>query len=87
MAGATCDLRTLAVNGRNGYGHAECVLAKARNLGCDFVVLQKTRRAERTEFSAAGRGVFCSGQEGTESRQGLYGVGLAVKETICLKPV
>ena len=29
----------------------------------------------------------CSGQEGAESRQGLYGVGLAVRETICRKSV
>ena len=27
---ATYNVRTLAVKGRNGYGHAECVLAKAR---------------------------------------------------------
>ena len=27
--------------------------------------------------------VFCSGQEETEIRHGLYGAGLAVRETIC----
>ena len=46
----TYNVRTLAVKGRNGYGHAECVLAKARQLGCDFVGLQETRRAVKTEF-------------------------------------
>ena len=33
---ATYNVRTLAVKGRNGYGHAESVLAKARQLACDF---------------------------------------------------
>ena len=40
-----------------------------------------------TEFSAAGYRAFCSGQEETECRQGLFGIGLAVKETICRKSV
>ena len=44
----TYNVRTLAVKGRNGYGHAECVLAKARQLACDFVGLQETRRAGKT---------------------------------------
>ena len=63
------NMRTLAVKGRNGYGHAECVLAKARQLGCDSVGLQETRRPRKTEFSAAGCRVFCSGQEETDDRQ------------------
>ena len=79
-------MRTLAVKGRNGYGHAECVLAKARQLGCDFG-LRETRRAGKTEFSTAGYQVFCSGQEETEGRQGLHGLGLAIRETICRKSV
>ena len=33
------------------------------------------------------RDSFCSGQEETEGRQGLYGVRLAVKESICRKSV
>ena len=83
---ATYNVRTLAVKGRNGHGHAERVLAKARQLGCDFVGLQETRRAGKTEFSKAGYRVFCSGQE-TDGRQGLHGVGLAIRETICRKSV
>ena len=62
------------------------VLAKARQLGCDFIGLQETRRSGKTEFSAAGYRVFCSGQEETEGRQRLYGVGLAVEQSICLSP-
>ena len=87
MTVATYNVRILAVKGRNGYGHAECVLAKARQLGCDFVGLQETRRPGKTEFSAAGYRVFCSGQEETDGRQGLLGDFLAVKETICRKYV
>ena len=79
MAVATYNVRTLAVKGKNGYRHAECMLAKAR-LGCDFIGLHETR-------SAAGYRVLCSGQEETEGRQGLYGGGLAVKESICRKSV
>ena len=63
------------------------MLAKARPLGCDFIFLQETRRSGKTEFSAAGYWVFCSGREETEGRQGMYGVGLAVKESICQKSV
>ena len=81
---ATYNVRTLVVKGRNGCGHAECVLAKARQLGCDFVGLQETRRAGKTELSTAGYRVFCAGQ-GTDGRQGLHGVGLAIRETICRK--
>ena len=87
MAVATYNVRTLAVKGKNGYGHPECVLAKAPQLGCDFIGLQETRRSGKTEFSAAGYRVFCSGQEETEGTQGLYGVGLAAKESICRKSV
>ena len=67
--------------------NAECVLAKARQLGCDFIGLQETRRSGKAEFSAAGYRVFCSVQEETEGRQGLYEVGLAVKESTCRKSV
>ena len=41
---ATYNGRTLAVKGRNGYEHAECVLVKSRQLGCEMVGLQETRR-------------------------------------------
>ena len=81
---ATYNVRTLAVKGSNGYGHDECVLAKARQLGIGFVGLQETRRPGRTEFVAAGFRVFCCGkEEGTPGRQGQCGVGLAVRESIC----
>ncbi|MEP4214436.1 MAG: hypothetical protein ABJL35_03665 [Parasphingorhabdus sp.] len=87
MAVSTYNVHTLAVKGENRDGHAECVLAKARQLGCDFVDLQKAKRPGKTEFSAAGYRVFCSGQDETDGRQGLYGSGFAVSETICRKSV
>ena len=52
MAVATYNKRTLAVKGKNGYEHVECVLAKARQLRCDFLGLQETRRSGKTR-------VFC----------------------------
>ena len=61
------------------------MLAKARQLGCDFIGPQETRRSGNPESSAAGYRVFCSGQKETKGRQGLYGVGLAVKESIYRK--
>ena len=54
MVVATYIVRTLAVKGRNGYGHAKHVLANGRQLGCGFVSLQETSRAGKTEFFAAG---------------------------------
>ena len=51
MAVATYNVRTLAaIKGKSGHGHAECVLAKARQLGCDFIGLQETIRSGKTEF-------------------------------------
>lgn len=58
---ATYDARTLVVKGKDGYGHGECVLAKARHLGCDFVGLQETRRRGRT-YSTANRREHSAGK-------------------------
>ena len=59
VAVATYNVRTLAVKGKNGYGHDERVLAKCQQLGCDFIGLQETRRPGSTTFRAAGYRVFC----------------------------
>ena len=87
MAVATYTVRTLAVKGKNGYAHDKRVLAKSQQFGRDFIGLQETRRSGSTTFLAVGYRVLCSGQEKTADRQGLYGVGLAVKESLCSKPV
>ena len=81
---ATYNVRALAVEGRDGYGRDECVLAKVQQLVCDFVGLQETRRQGETTFYAAGYRVFCREQhEESRARKGLHGVSLAVKESIC----
>ena len=54
MAVVTYNVHALAVKGMDGYGHAERALAKSRQLGCDIIGLQDTRRSEKTEVSAAG---------------------------------
>ena len=87
MAVTTYNVRTLAVKGKNGYGHNERALAKGRQLGFDFIGLQETQRPGSTTFRAAGYRIFCSRREKTATRPGLYGVGLAVKESLCSKSV
>ena len=72
---ATYNVRTLAVKGANGYGRDFSVLNKAARLDISVVGLRETRRAGRTEFSAAGFRDFCCGSDAG----GLHGVGLAVK--------
>ena len=63
MAVATYDVRTLAVKGKNGYGHVKGVLANARQLGCDFIGLQETRRSGKTEFLLQGTGSSALGKK------------------------
>ena len=83
---ASYNVLTLAVTGRDGYGCDHCVLAKAQQLGCNFVGLQETRRQGETTFYAVGYCALCCGQrEESRARQGLHGVGFAAKESICCK--
>ena len=63
MVVAAYNVRTLAVKGKNGCGHAECVLAKAWQLECDFIGLQETRRSGKTEFCAGGTGSSALGKK------------------------
>ena len=51
MAVAAYNVRTLAVKGKNGYGHGERVLVKGRRLGCNFIGLQETRRSSSARRS------------------------------------
>ena len=62
MVGATYNVRTLAVKGRNGFRHADCVLAKPRQLGCASLACIKqlelgkqSSLLQDTEFSALGK--------------------------------
>ena len=67
------------MKGANGWGRAYSVLHEAARLNISVVGLQETRRAGRTDFTAAGFRVFCCGSESG----GQLGVGLAIKESIC----
>ena len=79
---ATWNVRSFSLTGRRGAGHAEVLLQKCIELGCDVIGLQETRRPGRTEFAAAGYRVFSSGVDGSSGRAGQHRVGLAVKESI-----
>ena len=68
MAVVIYNVRTLAVKGKNGYGHAECVLAKARQLGCDFIGLQETRRSRKTVFCCKVPGLLWARRNGRQAR-------------------
>ena len=84
---ATWNVRLLSLTGRRGAGHAEVLLQKCKVLDCDVTGLfcKKTPRPGRTEFTAAGYRVFCSGEAGSNCRAGQYGVGLVVKDSITLE--
>ena len=84
---ATCNVLTLAVKGKNRYGHDERVLAKGQQLGCDFIDPQETRRSGSKTFRAAGYRVFVQVWKKQLTGKGLYGVGLAVKGLLCSKSV
>ncbi|CAB1108182.1 unnamed protein product [Ectocarpus sp. CCAP 1310/34] len=76
---ATYNVRTLAVNGANGYGRADKVLHEAAKQDISFVGLQEVRRPGRTEFTASGFRVFTCGTD----KGGTHGVGIAVEEALC----
>ncbi|CAN0222163.1 unnamed protein product, partial [Ascophyllum nodosum] len=78
----TWNVRSLSLAERRGAGHTEVLLQKCKVLDCDVIGLQETRRPGRTEFTAAGYRVFCSGVDGNIGRAGQHAVGLAVKESI-----
>ena len=49
----TFNVRTLAVNGKNGLGHAEGIMEVCRKIQCDLVGLQETRRDGQNGFTAS----------------------------------
>ena len=64
LTAGTFNVRTLAFNGKNSFDHAEEILELCRQIECDFVGLQKTRRAGQNGFTSAGYTVYCSGAGG-----------------------
>ena len=63
MAVTTYNVRTLAVKGKNGYGHADGVLAKARQHGCDFIGLQERGDRGSKSFLLQGTGSSALGRK------------------------
>ena len=79
----TFNVRTLAVNGKNGIGYSEVILKVWQELRCDVIGFQETRRNGQSTFTAAGYTVFRSGADGGKyEKKGTHGVGLAVRESI-----
>ena len=81
---AAHNVRTMAVDGKNGVGRALDVLSVYDRLGCDVIGLQETRRSGHSAFSQAGYLMYCSGECGDENngKKGQGGVALAVKTSI-----
>ena len=76
----TFNVRTLAVNGKNGLGHVEEIMEVCRQSRCNILGLQETRQ---DGFAAAGFTVYCSGAGGGVTQaKGPHGVGLAIKDSI-----
>ena len=79
----TYNVRTLALKGTNGIGHAEVILKTCEDAGCDIMGLQEVRRYGQSAFTASGYVVFCSGADGGKhEKKGNHGVGLALRESI-----
>ena len=76
---ATWNACSLSLTGRRRPGHFKVLLQKCEVLGCDVIGSQETRRLERTEFTAAGYRVFCSGEDGSSGRTGQHEGGASVQ--------
>ena len=80
---AAYNVRTLALKGEHRYGRDERVQAKGQQLGCNFIVAcsnlggPAARRSVRQSITFS-----VQARKKTAARQGLYAVGLAVKESL-----
>ena len=54
VVGVTWNVRTPAVQGKNGLGHAETLLLRAQMSRCNIVGLQDVRRGGQGSFEASG---------------------------------
>ena len=75
----TYNVRSLSVQGVNGYGRDEVVLHEAAAKNISVLGIQATRRPGRTVSTPAGFHVFYSGS----TQGGQHGVALAVKKSKC----
>ena len=80
----THNVRTMAVDGKHGVGRTAEVLDVYREMGCDIIGLQETRRSGQFALLQAGCVVYCSGESGGdgEGKKSQGGVGLAVRKSI-----
>ena len=74
----TWNVRTLAVKGKNGLGHAKTLLLRAQKSRCDIIGLKEVRRGGQGSFEASSYTIYFSGSE----KGGNHGVGLAVAKRI-----
>ena len=74
----TWNVRTLAVKGKNGLGHAETLLLRGQKSRSDIIGLHEVRWGGQGLFEAGGYTVYFSGSE----KGGNHGVGLAVAKRI-----
>ena len=65
---ATWNVRTLAVKGKNGLGHAETLLLRAQKSQCDIIGLQEVRRGGQGSFVACLLYTSPSPRDGATSR-------------------
>ena len=79
----TFNVRTTAFKGVNGIGYIDTLLRPFAAKGCDVIGLQETKTDGISEIVATGYCVFFSdGYSGVKSRNGQYGIGLAIKKEI-----
>lgn len=78
MVVATYSVSPLVVNGKNGHGHDDCVLAKCQQLGCDLIGFYKKQGDLVGPFFLL---PFAVGGRDSKPRNDC--MGLAVKKSIC----
>ena len=78
----TSSVRTLAVNCTKRVGHTDIIVV-CRQIQCDIVGLQETRRDGQDGFTAAGFTVYCSGAGGGGAEaKGQHRVEITMEESI-----
>ena len=79
---ASLNIRSLLLLRDAKAGDAVKLLPKRKVLDYDIIGLQEMRRPGWNEFAAAVYHVFCGREDGSSGQAGLYGMELAVMESI-----
>ena len=74
----TWNVRTMAINGVNGAGHANTLMIGVEKLGYDVIGLQETKRPGYTIVPLAGYDVYFNGSKDSSNH---HGVGFAVRKS------